>query len=582
MWRSIKGRFPSFLAVSGKRLNLRPIFMALTAMLFVASAIAVSWSVRTLAEVIIEQWATRFITKQALYDKSRTIQPILREVALSRQLATAQFIRDWARNPEDPALTKNALRELETYRQNFQDRSYFIAFLNTGRYYHNNADNEYANNEFRYILDPDKKADSWFYDLIKQKRDIHINVNPDVELGITKLWIDVLIRDGNDILGIAGTGLDLTEFLNNVVEESEPGITSLFVDHTGAIQLHRDKTLIDFGSISKEQRAHKTIDLIFSESDDRRNIYAAMKTLEVGKKNVATTFVDVNGHRHLAGILYLPEIDWHEITLIDLDVLLPLSQFSTILFAYIATLLGALILFNFSLNRLVLNPLNRLDLAMDQVEKGRNPASVIKNGGPGEVGRLIRHFMQMAQTVLASRRDLEEKVRDRTAALERLAKVDPLTELLNRRGMTERMEMNLNKARREDSTVGILWIDVDAFKEINDTHGHAVGDDALKAVAQIIQTSIRPYDLAARWGGDEFLVLLHPADSVTLARIGERLRSEVAAHQGLVENVSLTVSIGGCLSTDNQRIDSLLQNADQALYEAKTNGRNRFFAYQYA
>lgn len=553
--------------------------MALTAMLFIASAIVVSWSVRTLAEVIIEQWATRYITKQALYDKSRTIQPILREVALSRQLATAQFIRDWAHNPEDPKLTESALKELETYRQNFQDRSYFVAFLNSGRYYHNNAANQYANNEFRYVLDPGKKADRWFYDLIKQKRDIHINVNPDVELGITKLWIDVLIRDGNDILGIAGTGLDLTDFLNNVVEESEPGITSLFVDHTGAIQLHRDKTLIDFGSISKEKGAHKTIDLIFSESDDRKNIYTAMKELEIGEKNVDTTFVNVHGHRHLAGIVYLPEIDWHEITLIDLDVLLPLSQFSTILYAYIATLLGALILFNFSLNRLVLNPLSRLELAMDQVEKGRNPARTIRNGGPGEVGRLIRHFMQMAQTVLASKRDLEKKVRDRTAALERLATVDPLTELLNRRGMTERMEININKSHRENSRIGILWIDVDGFKEINDTHGHAVGDEALKAVARIIQNSIRPYDLAARWGGDEFLVLLHPADRVTLARIGERLRSEVAAHEGLVEKVSLTVSIGGCLAVDDQKIDSLLQNADQALYEAKTNGRNRFVAY---
>ncbi|WP_022669274.1 GGDEF domain-containing protein [Desulfospira joergensenii] len=580
MIKFIKGRF--FSLKPDSRMNLKPSFMLLTAMLFIASAAAVSWSVRTLAEGIIEEWAPRFITKQALYDKSRTIQPILREVALSRQLATSQFIRDWARRPDDPNLTKKALMELETYRQNFQDQSYFVAFLSNGRYYHNNAANEYAGKEYRYTLDPENKADSWFYDLIRQKRDIHINVNPDIELGITKLWIDILIRDGNDILGMAGTGFDLTEFLNNVVEESEPGITSLFVDHSGAIQLHRDKRLIDFSSISKKEGTHKTLDLIFSKTEDKTAVYAAMKELESGKKKVATTFVDVSGHRHLAGIVYLPEIDWHEITLIDLDIVLPISYFSTILLVYIVTLLIALVLFNFALNRLVLNPLSQLDQAMGQIEKGRNPAGQIQKGARGEVGRLISRFMQMAQTVLASRRDLEKKVQDRTAALERLAQVDPLTELLNRRGMTERLKAGINRAQREKSQLGLLWLDIDWFKEINDTHGHAVGDEALKAVAKIIQATIRSYDLAARWGGDEFLVLLQPADSDTLARLGNRLCSVVAAHPFDQKEFSLTVSVGGCISMEGQKPDSLLQKADQALYEAKASGRNCFRAYTHS
>ncbi len=158
------------------RLNLKLCFMLLTALLFVASAAAVTWSVRTLAEGIIEQWAPRFITKQALYDKSRTLQPILREVALSRQMATSRFIRDWARRPDDPELTRIALGELENFRQNFHDNSYFVALLKNGHYLHNNAADEYAGKEFRYILDPGKKADAWFYDLIRQKRDIHITL----------------------------------------------------------------------------------------------------------------------------------------------------------------------------------------------------------------------------------------------------------------------------------------------------------------------------------------------------------------------------------------------------------------------
>ncbi|MFC6673143.1 hypothetical protein [Marinobacterium aestuariivivens] len=190
-------------------------------------------SVRLLAEDIIEQWAIRYAEKQVLYDKSRALQPIIREIALSRQFADSQQIREWARDPDDEALTARAMTEMENFRLNFADRSYFVALLESGRYYHNNADNEYAGREFRYVLDPDKPADSWFYDIIEQQRDMHLNVNPDIPLGVTKLWIDVLLRDGQQILGVVGTGLDLTQFLEKVVDERTPGITSLFVDHQG-------------------------------------------------------------------------------------------------------------------------------------------------------------------------------------------------------------------------------------------------------------------------------------------------------------------------------------------------------------
>ena len=284
--------------------------------------------------------------------------------------------------------------------------------------------------------------------------------------------------------------------------------------------------------------------------------------------------------RQLAGIVYLPEIDWHQITLIDLGTMLPLSQFSTILVVYILTLFSALILFNFALNRLVLNPLSQLDLAMEQIEAGKNPSRLIEQKGRGEIARLISRFIKMSRAVLESRQNLEQKVQKRTAALEMLAKVDPLTNLYNRRGMTERMTTRINRAHREHSRIGLLWLDIDWFKEVNDTHGHAVGDEALKTVAKIIQTTIRSYDLAARWGGDEFLVLLQPADDHALAWLGERIRVAVAKHGESEDKLTLSVSIGGSLSMEGQKIDLLLHNADKALYEAKAAGRNRFHAYK--
>jgi diguanylate cyclase (GGDEF)-like protein len=559
-------------------MNLKLRFSLVTLLLIAVSAIASWGTVRTLAEDIVEQWAMRYAEKQALYDKSRTLQPILREVALARQLANSQYIREWARHPDNKEHTRNAIAEMESFRLNFQDKSYFVALKKNGHYYFNNADNEYGGKEFRYVLDPTQKKDAWFYDLIRQGRDLHINVNPDPELGITKLWIDVLIRDGSNILGMAGTGLDLTGFIQNVVEEGVPGVTSLFIDHAGAIQIHRNEALIDFGSISKQATEQHTIELLFDQPADRKAILAAMKALEDLRQTVITEFVSINGKRHLAGVTYLPEIGWYEITLLDLDILLPFSQFSGILLVYAITLAGAFLLLNLFLNHQVLNPLSQLDRAMGRVESGAQVADNLDELGAGEIRRLMQRFSHMAHTVLESRHELESKVQERTLALERLTKIDPLTELLNRRGMTERIETELQRGRRETSQVGLLWLDVDWFKQINDRYGHAMGDQALRLLADIIRATLRPYDVASRWGGDEFLVLVQPADADTLNQIGSRLCRQIAENRQLVsengEIVPLSASIGGHLSQENEALDSLLQHADQALYAAKAAGRN--------
>ncbi|HEX5804931.1 MAG TPA: diguanylate cyclase [Macromonas sp.] len=559
-------------------MNLRPRFFLLTALFFLVIAGPSWFAVRSIAEGIVEQWAVRHAEIQVRYDKSRTLQPIVREVALARQMANSLTLRRWAADPENVLLERQALAEAESFRQSFRDKSYFLALTKNARYYHNNASNEFAGREFRYVLKPGASKDAWFFDLIRQKRDMHINVNPDVDLGITKLWIDVLIRDGNEILGMAGTGLDLTSFINDVVEEHVPGVTSLFVDHAGAIQIHRNQELIDFGSVSKDSTQRNTIRLLLDREEDLTAVMAAMKSLESQDQSVTTLFVDVQGKRHLAGIAYLPEIDWYEITLMDLDVLLPFSQFTGLLVFYALTLVGLMLLFHLALRRYVLVPLVKLNTAMSSVETGQDATHELQQIGSGEIRQLMQRFIKMTQAVTEARRDLEAKVQERTAALERLSQLDPLTELLNRRGMAKRLDIELQRATREASALGILWIDVDQFKDINDLHGHAVGDEALKTIARLIENAVRPYDAVARWGGDEFLVMLANASQPTLDALGERLRADIAGCRSVTtasgDVVPLTVSIGGHLQKNGDSIDTMLLRGDQALFAAKARQRN--------
>lgn len=559
-------------------MNLRPRFLLLTAVFFLVVAVPSWFAVRSIAESIVVQWAMRYAEKQVLYDKSRTLQPILREVALAKQLASADVLRRWARDPDDATASQRAFAELESFRQNFQDKSYFVALMKNGHYFHNNASNEFAGKEFRYVLDAKAAKDAWFFDLIAQRRDLHINVNPDLNLGITKLWIDVLIRDGDNILGMVGTGLDLTTFINTVVEEHVPGFTSLFVDHAGAIQIHRDQKLIDFGSVSKNPAQQNTLQLLFDRKQDQVAVRAAMHSLEARDRTVATVFVTLNGKRHLTGVTYLPEIDWFEITLLDLDVLLPFSQFTGLLVVYGLTLVGLLLLFNLAIRHYVLMPLRQLDKAMSLVEGGQDTVQALNQLGTGEIKRLMQRFVDMAQAVSQARRDLESKVQERTAALEKLTRIDPMTELLNRRGMMTRLEAELQRAQREGGQLGILWLDVDRFKEINDRFGHAAGDRAIKAIGQLIEQTVRAYDAVSRWGGDEFLVLLPRVGQAALDMLGERLRSEIETCNTVTsdsgEVIHLSVSVGGHLKQANDTLDTLLQRGDQALLAAKSQQRN--------
>ncbi len=183
----------------------------------------------------------------------------------------------------------------------------------------------------------------------------------------------------------------------------------------------------------------------------------------------------------------------------------------------------------------------------------------------------------MSNAVLASRKELEAKVRERTEALEYLTKADALTGLLNRRGMSDQLESSINKAQREQHTLGILSLDVDWFKEINDAYGHTTGDAALQAVAKLIRAHIRPYDHAARWGGDEFLVLLAPVNAEQFDSIAKRICEAVNSHQLMTTEkglVKLSASIGGYLLSREDKLEHLLERADQSLYAAKAAGRN--------
>ncbi|WP_221800348.1 GGDEF domain-containing protein [Oceanobacter mangrovi] len=560
-------------------MNLKPRFLLLTAVLMLLSALAIWWFSQKVALDVLQQSALRHFETQVKLEKERSLQPIIREVALARQLAESPTLRNWANDESDPQKRQLALAELESYRNNFSDHSYFAALLKSGNYYHNNASDEFANAQYRYTLRADNPDDRWFYSIIDQRRDIHLNVNPDIPLKVTKLWIDVLLRDGDNILGVVGTGLDLTTFIQQFTTTPEPGVNNLFFDHEGAIQISEDLSQIDFASITKDASDHKTIWRQLDDDNQRNKLKQAMENARSQPDQVVSMNLVRHGSKHMAGVIYLPEVDWYVMTLLDLNTLLPLSTFNELFLLTGTIIFAALLLFNLALNRYVLKPLRKLENGIARLHDSKPVETTIPGHIHGDFGRILGHFSEMAAEVLQSRERLELRVRQRTEELEQMTYTDPVTGLLNRHGMMEQLMRQMDKLHTATDSFGIVWLDLDLFKNINDEFGHAAGDLALKATAQVIREHIRPDDFACRWGGDEFLLLVNTDQQFLLDQLGRRLcgavqKQEVRTEQNAV--ISLTISAGSCLAQPDQLLNDVLATADQALYEAKASGRNRY------
>ncbi|QQD19377.1 diguanylate cyclase [Spongiibacter nanhainus] len=164
--------------------------------------------------------------------------------------------------------------------------------------------------------------------------------------------------------------------------------------------------------------------------------------------------------------------------------------------------------------------------------------------------------------------------------LNQLASRDSLTQCWNRRMIDELFDSTLAEARRKGSALCVMMVDIDHFKAINDTYGHAIGDTALQHMVAILNQNLREYDQVGRYGGEEFIVVLPTTDRDSAWGIAERVRSAVEYQPSVLSDgreISMTVSIGLAMFEPKRDPDrrSLMERADQALYKAKRSGRNR-------
>jgi diguanylate cyclase (GGDEF)-like protein/PAS domain S-box-containing protein len=194
-------------------------------------------------------------------------------------------------------------------------------------------------------------------------------------------------------------------------------------------------------------------------------------------------------------------------------------------------------------------------------------------------GKVFRNADGKAIRLVGTVQDITER-KTLEDELMRQAHHDYLTGLSNRGYFMEQGELELSRAIRYEKSLSIFMIDIDFFKQVNDSHGHKVGDSVLKNLAEVCRQALRDFDIVGRVGGEEFAILLPETDKEAAAEVAERLREAIAISKVPLSTGELplqyTVSIGlASLASKSDNLDVLLNSADKALYEAKNSGRNR-------
>lgn len=191
-----------------------------------------------------------------------------------------------------------------------------------------------------------------------------------------------------------------------------------------------------------------------------------------------------------------------------------------------------------------------------------------RTGFPGQLDEPTQAAIKRAATYRVSSKWQKDRLRKEGFA-------DPLTGLDNRRSFERSLPREIAEARRSGESLGVILADLDLLKEVNDLHGHLAGDDVLRGVAKLLKKTSRAEDLVARWGGEEFVILLPDAGREEVEKAAERLRTAIeetpidALTNTGIQSLKVTSSFGGTTLKDGDSSETIMQRVDQALYKSK-------------
>lgn len=432
--------------------------------------------------------------------------------------------------------------------------------------------------------------------------------NPDRNTVWTSAYLDpagqgwmisnvVPIYNGNFLEGVSGLDVTIDSFIQHILTLKLPWESKvLMVDRDGVILAMQEQVekLLGLKELKKHDYQSNILETV--QKPDKYNILknsdqtapTPLKNLFLSKEKIAQ--LDIAGTGYLASQEIIPETGWRMIALVNKASIFAQiyrleNQAQRIGYLAIGIMVLFYIIFFVVLQRKaeklsvkIARPIEQLSFLTN--EAGTNmDYNQLEQVGIDEIDKLNRNYNIMVDEIEQRTNDLieiklREKIIEReTELLSSLAETDQLTGLANRYKLDKALNFELDRFKRTKRPFGVIIIDLDHFKTVNDSFGHQIGDHFLSEISQRLQKSIRKTDLVGRWGGDEFLIICPEINQSALLEKAEKLRKVIEDRSFTVIG-NKTASLGVAISQFTDQQTDLIGRADKALYDAKLCGRN--------
>lgn len=568
-----------------RHLGIKPKFVVTFISASLISTLIGSLVIKNAIEVFQTDAHLKLAKTISSQEKQRLLSIILPDVALSQAIANDKTLQAWAEDEFNPELRKLAMVEFKGYGEVFSSGQFFYILDESKNYYTNYSQGVFFPTKILYQLDLSKANFNWYTEATQTKSKYLINLDNDEYTDEVFVWVNTPVRNNNRVLGLAGTGFPVTDFLGKYALDDAKKSVNMVVDDKGSILIRNGEFFLDRFSVNKKHlKSRKKLESTIGDKNQYQRLLQIFDDLKIDHSQSAAIALEFDGGYWLAGISYLPELGWYNFSLLNIESLVNNEALETSFTIFLISTFTLIVLGLFLVDKTILSRVRVLHQKVDRSYQHKGQKILVLEGD--ELTQLGCAFDNMSNTLHASMTELESKVSERTQLLKEknlqlaeLALTDPLTGLLNRRGMVDRFTIEIERGKRENSSVGVAMIDIDDFKKVNDRYGHDVGDVVIRSCGETIADSCRATDVAARWGGEEFLIVVPNAtaailESILVRLLGEVRKCRINTKQGeLKYTVSVGVSIMNPITTDMVKMVSV---ADDALYYVKKAGKDNF------
>ncbi len=374
------------------------------------------WVLGFIGDRISAQLGPYIAERHVLWHKEKVLGAVQRELALAKQMAESEILRRWAVDETNAVVAADARDELQRYHDNFRARSYFVGLAKSKHFFYADDKVKTVTLDVVDTLSSDDEDDVWFFATIADKASYNLNVDQNVQLGATNLWVNYAMRQGDETLGVVGTGVRLTEFVTDFITQEAKGVSAMMIDSGGAIQAHIDPSKISHNVLGKESGEESGIWSVLSSDSDRKTLRTHMAELQTGVRDAETFFLDVEGQPRLVAMAYLEPLKWYTLAVFDPGTMVGIQEMGALAAVLGIALLITAVVFVFGQNILIIRPLGHLTEGAHRMSGGDYDVQLSVTQ-KDEIGDLTQTFNNMASTIADYTRNLETKVADRTREL---------------------------------------------------------------------------------------------------------------------------------------------------------------------